>query len=302
MIEKNNIYNLDCFELLKQIPDNSIDLVLIDPPYGLLNHKIETNIDIDKLVKECYRVLKHDSFFIYFGMQPTLTDWNKKAFELFNYKNEIIWHKCRSSFFLGDMDRMFENIMIVSKGKRKFNKLKFHYPDYLEDHANIYKLGSIESMCQKAKKAIEDKGIITDYIQFKKTKVYNTEVKKHTEVVVTDNSIKKPDSRFIALDIFTEGMKAKNFIKMPSHNTQQFNKDEFNLNHPTVKPIDLFRWLILLSTNKDDVVLDTFIGTGTTSLACIIEDRNYIGSELDSDYYKMAQDRICEQKKQGVLF
>lgn len=70
--------------------------------------------------------------------------------------------------------------------------------------------------------------------------------------------------------------------------------------HPTQKPVDLIRYLILTYTNKDDNVFDGYAGSATTAEACHIEGRNFIGSELNSEYYKQAMQRI--QLLQPQLF
>ena len=62
--------------------------------------------------------------------------------------------------------------------------------------------------------------------------------------------------------------------------------------HPTQKPLDLTEFLITKFSDPGDIVLDPFIGSGTTAIACINTDRNYIGFELDKTYYEMSLDRI----------
>ena len=57
----------DCFEEMKKIEDGSVDLILTDPPYGILKHKIETNVNIELFFKECYRILKPKGFIAFFG-------------------------------------------------------------------------------------------------------------------------------------------------------------------------------------------------------------------------------------------
>ena len=62
--------------------------------------------------------------------------------------------------------------------------------------------------------------------------------------------------------------------------------------HPTIKPLDLVKNHILNSTKEGDIVLDTFIGSGTTGQACKELNRNFIGFEIEEEYYKIAVDRI----------
>lgn len=68
--------------------------------------------------------------------------------------------------------------------------------------------------------------------------------------------------------------------------------------HPTQKPVSLCEYLIETYTNENDLVLDNCIGSGTTAIACINTNRNYIGFELDTAYYNMATERINNIKTQ----
>ena len=68
--------------------------------------------------------------------------------------------------------------------------------------------------------------------------------------------------------------------------------------HPTQKPIPLMEELILRHTNPDDVVLDPFMGVGSTGIACIQTGRNFIGIEIDKDYFAIAEKRITEAQLQ----
>lgn len=67
--------------------------------------------------------------------------------------------------------------------------------------------------------------------------------------------------------------------------------------HPTQKSLKLFEYLVSASSDKGDLVLDPFMGSATTAVACMNTNRNYIGFELDEDYYNIANERILENKK-----
>ena len=71
--------------------------------------------------------------------------------------------------------------------------------------------------------------------------------------------------------------------------------------HPTQKPLKLMRWLIENHTKKGDTVLDPFMGSGTTGVACQQLNRNFIGYEISPDYFKIAEKRINEAKAQKKL-
>lgn len=72
--------------------------------------------------------------------------------------------------------------------------------------------------------------------------------------------------------------------------------------HPTQKPVDLIRYLVRTYTKEDELVLDNCMGSGTTAIACLREKRNFVGFELDKDYYKKSMDRIQEELNQPSLF
>ena len=67
--------------------------------------------------------------------------------------------------------------------------------------------------------------------------------------------------------------------------------------HPTQKPLDLTEFLITKFSDPGDIVLDPFIGSGTTAIACINTDRNYIGFELDKTYYEQSLERINKHQE-----
>jgi site-specific DNA-methyltransferase (adenine-specific) len=75
--------------------------------------------------------------------------------------------------------------------------------------------------------------------------------------------------------------------------TYRFRKDK-RLNHPTQKPVDLIENIIRHSSNEGDTVLDCFLGSGTTGVACKNLNRNFIGIEIDTEYFKIAEKRINE--------
>ena len=78
------------------------------------------------------------------------------------------------------------------------------------------------------------------------------------------------------------------------YNILQFKGDDKKNGflHPTQKPVELFEYLIKTYTNEGETVLDNCIGSGTTAIACINTNRNYIGFEIEKRYYEIAKNRI----------
>jgi len=77
------------------------------------------------------------------------------------------------------------------------------------------------------------------------------------------------------------------------------DKDKKMYEHPTIKPLELIRRLIRNSSKENDIVLDCFLGSGTTAVACILENRKYIGFEINKKYFDIANKRISEINKDG---
>ena len=80
------------------------------------------------------------------------------------------------------------------------------------------------------------------------------------------------------------------------------NGSKRNTIHPTQKPVDLLRYLVLTYTNEGDTVLDNCMGSGTTAIACIKERRHFIGFELSKEYFDKAVRRIKAEQAQLTLF
>ena len=72
--------------------------------------------------------------------------------------------------------------------------------------------------------------------------------------------------------------------------------------HPTQKPVALMEWILLQVTDEGDTVFDPFMGSGTTGVACVKLGRNFIGCEINPDYYAIAERRIAEAQLQMPLF
>jgi site-specific DNA-methyltransferase (adenine-specific) len=80
-------------------------------------------------------------------------------------------------------------------------------------------------------------------------------------------------------------------------------KDEYGKNiHNSEKPVDLMQTLIQNSSNEGDIILDPFMGSGSTAVACMNTQRNFIGIELDDNYFKIAQKRVKNTLQQPKLF
>ena len=142
------LYNGDCLEIMKQIPDNSIDLILTDPPY-LMNYKTgrrkdkthkfcseianDDNFDlISNYIKECFRIIKNNSAILMFCNCTHIDFFKQELEKYFNVKNIIVWVK--NNWSAGDLEhsfgRQYEFLVYASKGQKKING--FRYSDVWE--------------------------------------------------------------------------------------------------------------------------------------------------------------------------
>lgn len=250
----------DCLELMKSIPDKSIDMVLCDLPYGTTACKWDTIIPFDKLWEQYNRIIKDNGAIILFGSQPFTSKLilsNEKMF-----REELVWLKNKSGSGLQAKQKhikVHENILIFSKsGRYTFNPQKW---------------------------LVDKKEFLTQRKTFNEIEVGNNIYSKMIKKQTADDGSRNPISIVSCKVPFT-----------PS-NSKKYNKDIDLRFHPTQKPIALLEYLIKTYTNEGDIVLDNCMGAGSTGIACINTNRNFIGIELDENYFKIAKKRIEETKE-----
>jgi site-specific DNA-methyltransferase (adenine-specific) len=287
------LHNTDCLDFMANMQEK-VDLILTDPPYGILDHKIETNINIELFLNNCNLILNNNKFLIYFGQQPTITNWNYLANKIFNYKNEVIWYKRKVSCIFTEMMRVFENIMIYTNGKANYNDIKIPYSDVLKSMADYVpedsffkNINLLENLCKENK--IDE---LKDFLKNKPIKKLKSK---------SCGSVWKMKETTSSREISTykkirDGYKIQNLISFCEHNHFK------NYNHPTIKPIKLLTYLINLCSQENELVFDGFSGSGSCAVACIKTNRRFIGCELDNQYFDLACKRIETELKQGDLF
>ena len=299
--ERILIVNCDCFDLLKEMEDESVDFSPNDPPYNTLKHRIETKIDIEKFIIESKRILKDNCFMSYFGLQPTLTEWNYHAFKHLKYKAEIIWYKNNITNYLNDICKVYENISVVLKGDkpRDFNQIKRsykHVAQSLAEFKNWKFVDNLQNMILTCVKKEELREQLNLSLQGQKR---FDDWRPCNENVVDRSNLLKENREVSRAVTLLSGYKPQNLLCFKPHNIKKLGKDkDFNIKHPTVKSLGLLQYLIALCSNKDDLVFEGFLGSGTTAIASIREGRRCIACEIREEYYNMSIDRINAELKQ----
>ncbi|MFO0090045.1 MAG: DNA-methyltransferase [bacterium] len=138
-------------------------------------------------------------------------------------------------------------------------------------------------------------------IFYRSLPTYNAQMRKGKPNHVKNGSMSKKTVNNNYGD-FGQTIQYATYDKHPTSVIYFEQQDPNKINHPTEKPIDLIRWLVCSYSNENDLVFDGYMGSGTTAVASIIENRRFIGSELNKKYFDKATKRIDYEKSKLSLF
>ncbi len=288
----------DQLELFKQLKDNSIDAIVTDPPYGVLGkHKIETQWCIETFIKNCHRVLKDKGFLVYFCQEPFASKINNIAYQYFSYKEEIIWNKISHNFRpSAKINRSHEKLIILGKDSKQGSALlrtikqdaQEKIPNQNENTAKRQLSCLLKFLKQNNWKSYKDIENHINNLQYTKPRT------KTNDTIHNRSKCNKLNSDDSILKSLTLGFNYNTIWQCMPHNKQKYgnNQVDYNIKHPTVKPIQMTQRAIEFVSDKQNIILDPFMGSGTTALACINSNRKFIGFELDEGYCNIAKDRV----------
>ena len=272
------LYNEDCLERLKKIPDKSVDLIFNDLPYGQTDCKWDSIIDIDELWKQ-YKRIRKDTTPIFFTCTTkfghSLISSNMKEF-----RYDLVWVKSTPCGFLNAKKmpmRKHEMIYVFYK-KLPYYDLSSHKHKFLKKTEDIKK-GTIDGneiykgkkVLYRNKSGLYDPPLPTSII--KDDNLYSTEIYGNTNLKRQDfnrnESTYNPPLPHSILEI--KSQKGK---------------------HSTQKPDELMEWILKYYSKEEDTVLDATMGSGSMGVACKKMNRKFIGIEKDEEIFKVAQERI----------
>ena len=249
----------DCLELMKNIPDKSIDMILCDLPYGTTACKWDTVIPLEPLWCEYNRIIKDNGAICLFGAEPFSSQL--RVSNLQNFKYDWVWRKPRGTGHLNAKKqplRDVENISVFYKKQCVYN------PQFAK--------GKPYSALKGGKTSRVSESGETTYGKFMNGAEFRN-----------DNSGFRYPKQVIEFGVVERGTV-----------------------HPTQKPVPLLEYLIKTYINEGDLVLDNCMGSGSTGVASVNTNRNFIGMELDENYFKIAQKRISKAQenlsKRGELY
>ena len=311
---------------MKEIPDGSVDMILCDLPYGFTDCKWDSVIPMDKLWEQYRRIAKRNCACVLFGIQPFTSSLISSNFSEFSHiwywkKNNITCPLLAkkqpmrnieeiSVFILNqlsknneglheDLRKYFFDELDKSGWKRKDvdkllnNRMSSHYftngqQFQIPNAENYKKLQDATGCFQRPYEEIkaEFSGLkIEPYtynpqgvrdLEKPKIKIEHENNSGSVYHGVTPKTYKQTKTGYP-----TTLLEVKNV-----HNT---GKKRF---HPTQKPVELLEYLIKTYSNDGEIVLDNCMGSGSTGVACMNTGRKFIGIELDSKYFDIAESRI----------
>lgn len=280
-MELNRIYNEDCLEGMKRIPDGSVDCILTDPPYLYLkNQKLDRPFDETVFFNEAKRVLKKDGFIVLFGRGSSFYRWNTRLDDLgFTFKEEIVWNKGYNTSPLMKLSRVHETVSLHTKGKGTINKVKVPYLEMKK-----YDVQGIIQDINRLKTVLSNSHSLDAVNRFLEMNRTDWVDKRCANNYTISSDIKAENRCVSVIKSIRDGYNEKTIIKE--------TPNRFKAIHPTEKPVRLLERLLLLVSKDGDVVLDPFSGSASTAVACMNTNRNFIGFEIDEEYYDMSIKRI----------
>jgi len=308
----SKLFNGDCLEKLGEIQSAYVDAIITDPPYGLsfMGKKWDYEVPSIDIWKECLRVLKPGGHLLSFSSART---YHRMACNVedagFEIRDQIMW-VYGSGFPKGktQLKPSHEPIVMARKGGKK-QELRIddcRVPGKLEGDPNRFKKtdgGRFVDLRNEPIVRTEGRWP-ANLIHDGSEEVVNLfpEVKTGDQKPNKRTTTKSIYGKLNEYDTYTnkgdEGSAARFFYCAKASKSDRGKGND----HPTVKPIDLMRYLIRLVCPVGSVVLDPFMGSGTTGKAALKEGMEFIGIEQSEEYMDISKKRLTNVAYQAGLF
>ena len=314
----NNIelYCGDCLDVMKTIPDKSINLVLIDPPYNIGKDKwdkwktVEDYVEfMGKVFLEIQRVLKDNGSFYFFHNDflqiVELQNFINKNTE-FKFKQMLIWDKFngipagtqgRNCVFNGQRNyaKCCEYILYYTfQDETGLNKIKLDmnnfktlrdYSKRLQDYIGL-KIGQINKILETRR---------AEHFFYHSSTQWDLCTEEVYNLLIENFNIDEWEE-FRTYESLRQEYESLRYVFNIQNVPSILQHEPVKQNgHLTPKPMKILETLIKTSSNENDVVLDCFMGSGSTGVACKHTNRRFIGFELNEKYFELAKKRIEEE-------
>ena len=303
MSKKTKLYNGDCLTILPQlIKDNTkIDLILTDPPYGTVKGlnldgwknsttDWDNQLPTEEIFKYCEKLLRVNGKMILFSQEPYTSHLRTQNYPNLNFIYPLYWLKDHFANALSCKKAPVSYVEDISVFHKQYDTDNSHplrtYAQKLLKEMGVTgkdierKLGHRRAEHFFYNKDSSQFSLCTEQTYNELIDVYHID---QYSMFKSYDDLKRIDTEYNA----TFNLNNAKF----KSNVLQYKKP-YNRHHPTEKPVDLLKDLILTYTNPNDTVLDFTMGSGSTGVACMETDRNFIGIELDKEYYTIAVERM----------
>lgn len=263
------LHHADCFEVMGEIPNESVDAVICDPPFGTTLMKWDEVLDSRAMWWNYARILKPNGVVVLFGSQPFTSALVMSNPEWF--RHELIWdkNKCGSPGLANIRPmKVHEDVAVFSPVE------DFTWND--EEHENVLVFSGKRHVYNPQMEAGEPYARKSS-----KPEGYVGKANNHQYGLKARTEFKNEGTRY-----------PKSILRIPRDFSAQQQV------HPTQKPVPLMEWLVKTYTNPGDIVLDNCMGSGSTGVACVNTGRRFIGIEKELNHYNVAVRRITDAQKQ----
>ncbi len=301
------LYKGDCLIESDKIESGSVDLILTDLPYGTVkdiknvNHGMSGKcdwdivIDTSKIMQIANRILRKNGKMILTAQQPFTNELINKALPNLPFNYSMIWEKDHFANALTAKKaplNYYEDILVFSKVyDTDLKHPVYDYADLVAEYIDKPKKKIFEEMGhQGAFHFLLSKNSFQVHLCTEKTYLQMIEMYNinKMEGFIEYSFLKQQENEFKEKTKSTfnlwEGKKYKS-------NILKYKKD-YDGYHPTQKPILLLEDLIKTFSNENDLIVDLTMGSGSTGVACVNTNRNFIGIEQDDKYFEIAKQRI----------
>ena len=261
-MEINKIYNENCLDTMARMPDRFVDLTVTSPPYDGLRDYKGYSFPFEKIAKELFRVTKDGGVVVWVVGDATIKGSETGS----SFKQALFFMEC--GFNLHDT-------MIYQKNSCPFPEINRYYPSF--EYMFVLSKGKPKT---------------TNLIMDKPNKSFGEKVsgtgRNPDGTLKPHTAVKNKTNRFI------KEFGVRTNVWLYSVGKWKVTKDGYAYQHPAMFPEQLASDHINSWSNENDLIYDTFIGSGTTAKMAIINNRNWIGSEISKEYCEIAEKRVME--------
>jgi site-specific DNA-methyltransferase (adenine-specific) len=257
-MEINKIYNESNLETMSRMPDNYIDLVVTSPPYDDMRDYKGYSFPFEETAKELYRITKEGGVVVWI-----VNDSVKEGSETLTSFRQALYFKDICGFKVHDT-MIYEKDFLSKPDKNRYHQ-SFEYMFVLCKN-------SVKTFNPIKDKKLKDKWRTPNAIRIK-----NGEMRKQ--------------NNYTDIDRIMYGNRFNIWKYKSAHGFNDLDIN-FTKNHPAILNIKIVNDHIVSWSNENDLVYDPFMGSGTTAVSCLQLNRNFIGSEISSEYYNTSLNRI----------